>query len=266
MHYRLLFLALLFIPQLAFGAGFAKQSLFLSKSPVIEGESVLIHTVVQNDSTIKFDGSLVISAQKAGGEKAKVGSVAVSIAPQGANTVSVSWKPLAGEYSVVADLTAADGTVVESQTAHFTINEKPKPTTTSNDPFNQSGSEVQSSAEVQAMIAKFSPPLADVSKPIFNTIDSWRAQAGTWLDQGIGWSKKNVGAKSPSEVLGASTQNTSPQSLMGTLSYLAAMFALYFFSILKWLVANTGIFYPVVAIAFLYMLWRLFARFRKPNY
>ena len=256
----------LLLPSVAWGAGFAKQSLFLSKSPVVEGDSVLIYSVVQNDDTAKFDGNLVVFAQKDGGDKEKVGTVAASIAPQGADTVSLSWKPLAGAYTVTAELTQKDGTVVESESARFTINEKPKPASSDNGITSDTNAPVESSADVQAMLAKFVPGISGVSGPLFSSIDSFRAQAAGLLDQGISWSKSKVGVKQPGEVLGASTQNTSPEGIMGTLSYFAGMIALYFFSVLRWVIANAGIFYPVVAIAFLYALWRIFARMRRPQY
>ena len=259
---RLLLVAFLLIPNIVFGAGFAKQSLFLSKTPVTEGESVLIHTVVQNENTQTFDGSLIVFAQKGSNEKERVGTVVVSIAPGGANTVSVSWKPDAGSYTVTAELTDQSNVAVETQTEHFTINEKPKPATL----VDQSNTEVQSSAEVQAMIAKFVPAAADISKPFFDTVDSFRLQAGRVLDQGIGWSKAKVGTQKASDVLGASTKNTTPQGLLGTATYLAGMISLYVFSVLKWIVANSGIFYPVLALGFLYILWRVFAFMRRPRY
>jgi hypothetical protein len=266
MHYlRIAFLGVLLLPNIAFGAGFAKQSLFLSKTPVVEGESVLIHTVVQNDGTTAFNGSLVVFAEPNGGEKEKVGTVAVAIAPEGANTVSVSWKPASGEYTVVAELTGQSGTVVETQSARFTINKKPAAAQT-NELLDQADAPVQSSADVQAMIAKFSPSVAGITEPAFLAIDSLRAKTGGVLDQGITWSKSKVGAKNPGEVLGESAKDTSPQGILGTALYLAAIATLYAFSILKWIVANAGIFYPVLAIAFLYTLWRIFARMRRPRY
>jgi hypothetical protein len=260
------FLCAFFLPSVAFGAGFAKQSLFLSKSPVTEGESVLIHTVVQNDAAATFGGNLVVFAQKDGADKEKIGTVAVSIAPQGANTVSVSWKPAAGSYAVTAELTQNDGTVVESESARFTINEKPKPASASDDITSSIDAQVQSSADVQAMIANFVPGISGISEPFFNSIDSLRVKAGGLLDSGIAWGKTQTGSKKPGEVLGASTQNTTPEGLLGTGSYLAGLIAVYFFSVLKWMVANTGVFYPIIAIAFLYALWRIFARMRRPNY
>jgi hypothetical protein len=259
-------LSLLFLPAVAFGAGFAKQSLFLSKSPIIEGDSVLIYSVVQNNDAVKFDGSLVFFAQKDGGDKEKVGTVAAVIASQGADTVSVSWKPLAGSYTVTAELTQKDGTVVESESEKFTINEKPKPASSEDNSDGNLSAQVQSSADVQAMIAKFVPGLSGVSEPVFSGVDSLRMKAANLLDQGIDWSKSKTDGKKPGEVLGASAQNTSPQGIMTTLSYAAGAAAYYFFSVLKWIVANTGVFYSVVAIAFLYALWRIFAGLRRPNY
>jgi hypothetical protein len=259
--------ALLLLPTLAFGAGFAKQSLFLSKSPVIEGDSVLIHAVVQNDSATAFSGEVVFSAQKGSDTKQKIGSAAASIAPQGAQAVSVSWKPLAGEYKVTASLTAKDGTVVEEESGTFTINQKPKPASIGGQ-TEQNTDEVQSSEEIQSMINKFSPAAGGFLAPGFSTLDSFRTRLNEWLDQGIAWSKNKVGAKTPGKVLGeaATKENISPQGIMGTLTYAAGMAGLYAFSVLKWIVSNAGIFYPVVALGFLYTLWRLFARIRRPSY
>ncbi len=123
MKYIGLGLALVIIlPFSAHAATFAKQSLFLSKTPVTEGDTVLIHAVVANDGTAKFDGDVVFKDADT-----KIGSVAVSIAQGGANAVSVSWKPAAGSHNITAELTASGGAVVESESATFLINEKPKP-------------------------------------------------------------------------------------------------------------------------------------------
>jgi hypothetical protein len=221
---------------------------------------------VQNNDAAQFDGSLVFFAQKDGGDKEKVGTVAVAIAPQGADTISVSWKPLAGSYTVTAELTQKDGTVVESESEKFTISEKPKPASSEDTSAGGISTQVQSSADVQAMIAKFVPGLSSASEPVFSGVDSLRREAADLLNQGIDWSKSKTGGKKPGEVLGASVQNTSPQGIMTTLSYAAGAAAYYFFSALKWIVANTGVFYPVVALAFLYALWRIFAGMRRPNY
>jgi len=258
---------LFLLPQIALGAGFAKQSLFLSKTPVTEGETVLVHAVVQNDTAQKFEGSLVFFAALSGATKEKIGSAAVSIAAGGANTVSVSWTPHAGAYALSAELTAKDSTVVETQTANFTIDKKPDPKTNAEN-FVDQNMPVESSADVQAMLARFAPMLSNPAAPVFGAIDSMRMQAGTWLDKGIEWTKKKVGVNTnPGSVLGvAQEKGASPQGIGETAMYMVAMVGLYVFSVLKWLIANAGIFYPVLALGFLFALWRLFVRFRRPSY
>jgi len=119
---------------------------------------------------------------------------------------------------------------------------------------------------VQAMIAKFSPTVANFVGPTFTTIDSWRSKAGTLFDQGSVWSQKRMGTKAPGEVLGAVTKSPSVPSIFAAISYGAGFAALHVFSVLKWLVANPGIFYPVFAIGFLFTLWKLLSRFRRPSY
>jgi hypothetical protein len=252
------------IPGTALGAGFAKQSLFLSKSPVVEGDTVLIHAVLQNDSTAAFSGEVVFTSQKGSEAKQKVGSAVATIAPQGAQAVSVSWKPLAGEYAVTASLTGKDGKVVEEETGRFTINEKPKPASEGS-AFGQGPGEVQSSDEIQKMINSFSPAVGGFLEPAFSSVDVYRQKVSDWLDQGISWSKARVAAKAPGNVLGESTAG-SPSGIAGTASYVGGTAGLYFFSVLKWIIANAGIFYPVVALSFFYILWRIFARIRRPSY
>lgn len=265
MHYaRAAALALLLLPSIAFGAGFAKQSLFLSKSPVTEGEQVFVHAVVQNDAAAPFDGDLVFST-KTGDTKDKIGSVAVSIAAGGAQAASVSWKPAAGDQTVVAALTQKDGTVVEEESATFSIAKKPMPVVVSTTTLADAGP-VESSADVQAMIAKFSPAFAGVLGPAFQGIDSFRGTANGFLNQGLAWSKNTIGSKKPSEVLGAATSDLSPTGIIGTLSYFGATVATYVILILKWILTHTGVFYPVVAIGFLFAIWKLMAGMRRPRY
>ena len=231
------------LPSFAFAAGFAKESLFLSKSPVIDGETVFIHAVFANESTAAFTGEVVFED----GEE-KVGAVAVSIAPGGAQAVSLSWKPAAGSHLVVAELTAADKTVVEKLSATLVIQAKPKPDTAS-----PSGS-VQSSEGVREVIAGISPGAASAAEPVFATIDNLRQKGADLLDKGIVWAKE-------SEVKGESAEG----GIGGTVLSVVKTFLGYVMEFLRFILNNAGIFYPVVAIAFLYALWRLYKRMRRPR-
>lgn len=249
-----LFATLLFVslasPALA--ATFARQSLFLSRTPVTEGETVLIHTVVANESNVKFVGDVVFKDADT-----KIGSVEASIAAGGANTLSVSWKPAAGTHHVTAELTTSDGTVVEAQSADFTIVEKNKPSTSG----GTAG--VDSSTEIKNKINEILPAAAPVSEPFFSTLDSARATAAKSLDSGISWAKEKTGVNRPSRVLGVST---STPSTMDSVWAIIATVLLYIFSVLRFVVGNAGIFYPAFALLFFYILWRTYKRMRRPSY
>ncbi|MBC7836420.1 hypothetical protein H7X87_01430, partial [Acetobacteraceae bacterium] len=183
-------------PSVAFGATFAKEALFLSKSPVSEGESVLIHAVVSNDSNTKFSGKLLLSE----GETA-IGSVAVVLEAQGAQVTSVSWKPGAGKHTLVAKLTETDGSVVEENSATFTVVSK-------EDTAKENSGDVDSSEGIQNGLAGISPGAANVTAPVFSTIDTLRLKASDALDSATQWAKKS-GSKG--SVLGASTEDSSEQ-------------------------------------------------------
>lgn len=251
--------ALLFVSfaSTASAATFARQSLFLSKTPVTEGDIVLIHTVVANESNVKFMGEVVLKDGDA-----KLGSIAVAIAAGGANAVSLSWKPVHGSHKIVAELTATDGTVVESESETFTIQEKPKPST---ETTTGGVSGVDSSSDIQNKITDVLPAAAIVSQPVFTTLDSARASAAKALDSGIDWAKQKTGNKKPGEVLSASTKAGSG-TMLDTIWLILATLALYIFTVLRFVVGNAGIFYPAFALLFLYVLWRSYKRMRRPSY
>ncbi len=251
---------LVILPLSAHAAGFAKQSLFISKTPVTEGDVVLIHAVVANDNVSTFKGEVVFKDGDS-----KVGTVAVSITAGGANAVSVSWKPLAGTHTIVAELTDPNGTVVESESDTFTVDKKPEPAEDTS--ATDSGTDaVESSAHIQDTLGSYSPAVASATEPVFSVIDSARATIANKLDQGIEWAKVKTGVKKPGQVLGSATESTSPSGFMETMWFVLATITLYALTIARFIVGSAGIFYPVLAILFLYMLWRLFKRFRRPRY
>jgi hypothetical protein len=243
---RFFTLALLFtllLPGFAFAAGFAKESLFLSTSPAREGETVFIHAVVANDSATAFAGDVIFED----GET-KIGTVAVSIAAGGAETISLSWTPAAGTHPVVAELTAKDGAVVEKLSATFAIQAKPKA-----EESTVTASIVEPSDNVQEAIAGISPGLASASEPAFTAIDGLRQKGAVALDKGIAWAK--------------SSDDTNENSgIGGTILNIVKTLLTYLMEILRFILGNAGIFYPAFAIAFLYFLWRTYKRFRRPSY
>lgn len=255
MKYGVLALGLLLAPSFVCAAGFAKQSLFLSKTPVTQGDTVLIHAIVSNDATTKFSGTLTLHD-----EAGAIGSVPVSLAAGEAGVVSVSWKPSGGSHTVTAELIDSTGArEQESSTFHIATPAQPAAA--------QTAAAVDSSQNIQQAIANISPGVAQATQPVFAAIDAGRAQASAALDQGISWAKAQI--QTPGQVLSAQTQKTSTSTAQGigaTLWTVMTTLVLYTLSVLQFIIGNAGLFYPVVVILFFYILWRLYRRSRRPAY
>jgi len=189
-----------------------------------------------------------------------VGGAAVSIAPGGAEAASVSWKPTSGSHSVTAELTAKDGTIAASEEATFNVQEKPKP----EDTTTPASTTVESSTKIKEVVASISPGVADAATPVFATIDSLRQKGVEALEKSSTWTKNKIGE---GEVKGADTeQKTEGGGIVGTATTIGATLLLYVLSILTFLLSNAGVFYPVLAVLFLFALWRIFKRIRRPSY
>jgi hypothetical protein len=138
----LMLLALAVYPEATRGAGFAKDPIFLSRSPVTEGQSVRVYAVVSNTDTAAFVGSLVFYDGDS-----KIGSSDINLAAGATQTASVSWIPNAGAHQLNAKLIAKNGTVSEQVNGTFTIQSKPKPISATPSGNTQSATTISSSAE-----------------------------------------------------------------------------------------------------------------------
>lgn len=250
------------LPSCALAAGFAKDSLFLSRSPVTAGDNVRIYAIVANDDTTAFSGTVVLTD----GSQI-IDSVPVSIEAGGTQTASAPWTPTAGTHTITANLTSSTGTVVEEESASFTIAAPPTNTTSTSD-TSQDAAAVSSSAPIQQDIADVSPQAASASQPLFTVLDSARSSAADILDSQIAATQTKL-ATTPKAglVLGASTTAdpiiTNP---WGTFWFVLYTIYLYILTILLWLVDNAGVFYPLLALLFFYGLWRTYRYFRRPRY
>ena len=247
---------LLFIlaPSLAFAAGFAKQSMFLSQSTVTEGETVFIYATIENDTPSYFTGTLKFSD-----DSGPIGQTAVSLSSGVANTVSVSWTPKAGQHDVTAKLEKQDGTVVESEDSIFFVNSKPSPaaasgaaTSTASSTDSLASTTVESSQPLQNWIHEKAPGAASLTGSMFSTLDKARAAGARELNRGTDWSTNTLAGASKAQ---GGWQNT--------LWLIFATLALYVCSALSYVLTNIGVFYPVLAVVFLFILWRLFRMARR---
>lgn len=245
--------ALFLVPTLAWAAEFATQSIYLSKDHVTEGQTVLIHAVVSNEIDLAFTGTLTFADASS-----TIGSVPVSLAAGESSVASVSWKPLAGSHAISATLKDNKGNTVENQSQTFLVDpdpNKPVPEATSTPAL------IEPSTSIQEGIGSLSPQAESYAQPVFNAIDSARSSAATVLDQQLAATKAKVGP-GPS-VLGAQTQKSG--ALDSTWHILTTLY-FYLLTLLRFVVGSAGVFYPLLAIAFLWALWRTFRHFRRPAY
>lgn len=255
---------LLLAPSFAFAATFAQSPIFLSSTPAVEGEKVRVYVVVSNDTDVSFTGTVSITA-----DGAKLGSPAVTLAAGAAQTVSVSWTPTAGDHTVVGQLVANDGTAGQQISQKFTVEKLPEPETTSPQQSKTVGG-VETSANIQNSIGAVSPAAEKYTAPVFKVIDSGRVFAAEELAKAIDWSKQQISTSSkkvspfvsaPSSSSTADTQKGT--GLAGGAWNIFATVVLYVLSVLLYLVSHAGFFYPILAVAFFYILWRLWKRYRR---
>jgi len=243
-------------PTFVFAVGFAKQSIFLSTATPTEGQTVLIYASVSNPATTTFNGTLHIKD-----EASEIGSVPVSLKAGGADSVSVSWKPNAGNHTITAALKDSSGSTIEENRETFSIAATQSASTGgSSNPFNFSGTQsadVQPSTPIQESITNVVPAVAEYTAPVLDAIDSGRTIAAKQLDNALTWSKSQIATTSK-----AATADKDA-SLMQTAWNILATVILYIVTILLYIVTNVGIFYPLLAVLFLYTLWRLWRKYRR---
>lgn len=259
----ILLLALALSPTLVFAAGFAKQSLFLSRSSVTEGDTVLVHAVVSNETPVKFSGTLTFKDASS-----TIGSLPVSLAADEGSVISSSWKPAAGSHAVVAELKDSGGAVVETQKATFVIAAKPAPSPAVTGTSGNSAAAIESSAGIQQNIAQIAPPVETYVKPVFTAIDSARSAAADVLDGQLASTKTKLGpdAGDPGAVLGAEATKNAAKDPWSAFLFMLQTLYFYLLTLVRFVIGSAAIFYPILMLLFLYLIWRGFRRFRRPAY
>jgi len=252
-------LLLFLLPSFALGAGFATQSVFLSKNPVTEGDTVRIYAIVSNTDTATFAGSLAFKEASA-----VIGTSKITLAAGAAQTVSTAWKPLAGNHIITATLQTTEGKTVEILSETFTIAPSPILKTSEDtraSPANAAA--VESSAWIQDKIGGLSPAAQKTTAPAFSVIDSARDSAASFLNGQLASTKKNLAKQSSPVPTSNPDGSVKTPDAMGSAWFVVYTIYLYILTILLFILSNASVFYPVLAIVFLYFLWRMFKKFRR---
>jgi hypothetical protein len=159
--------------------------------------------------------------------------------------------------------TKTDGAVPVTFTLYIAAKPKPQPEPA---PDPNAAAVVGSSASIQQGIGSISPTAEQYAHPVFSTIDSARSSAADVLDHQLTSTKARIAPDSPGEVLGAEAVKNSGSHPMGTVMYILYTLYFYLLTLLRFIVGSAGVFYPLLAVAFLYMLLRGFRLVRRPRY
>jgi hypothetical protein len=256
-------LAIFLLPSIAFAAGFAKQSIFLSTDSPTEGDSVFVYVVLYNDTNQPFTGLLKIYDTDG-----TIGTSSVALLAGKAETAAIPWQPAAGTYVLNATLLTPDGaTTIESESASFVVAPQPEPATTQASTGNGgAGMSIQSSTPLEQFIASFSPAVASGTAPVFSAIDSGRDATGQVLGAATTWAEQQAVPKETSGQKLTSTTTPAVASVVQATVTSSATALAWLLMALHYGVANIGIFYPVIVLLFFFFMWRLWRRMRRPRY
>lgn len=153
------------------------------------------------------------------------------------------------------------GVQTEELSATFTIAAKPSPAGVA------SNTSVGSSADIQQKIADVSPAVAEATAPAFVLLDGGRGSVATFIDQQIADTKQKLSTTETTtsgSVAGIQTEKI-PDPMSGFWYALYTLY-LYLLTLLRFIVGSAAVFYPLLAIIFIYGLWRLYRRMRRPAY
>ena len=224
---------------------------------------VHLYAIVANPTDAKFSGQVQFTEGPT-----DIGSMSVSLAPGATQTASVLWKPAAGNHTIEATLKADDGTVAQKTSQTFSVKAPPPPQTPEVPGANSAA--VESSQAIQTQISNVSPQVGAAVAPAFNFVDGVRQSIAQATDNQIAQVEPKIvpvplpgstGSPQSGQVEGAQTQAPS-----GTGGWIQAVgYTLYFYVLVlvRFVVGSAAVFYPVVAVAFLWFMWRMFSRFRR---
>lgn len=158
-----------------------------------------------------------------------------------------------------------DGSTPVTFTLYVTPKPKPAPIVATT---SQTAAAIESSDNIQQSIGQLSPQAEGYAKPVFTLLDGARNSMADALDNQLATTKEKLGpnAGSPGEILGSEATKNAGQNPIGAFWYIVQTLYFYLLTVLRFIIGSAGIFYPVVAVAFLYFLWRMFRRFRRPAY
>lgn len=264
-----LFLAALLAPlsTLAATTGFSADPVWISATPVVEGDTVLIHAALTNGEREPLTGTVVFRD-----EGIAIGSVPISLKRNEARVVSVSWSPKAGSHELAVELANAsqeDAGRTETLKVIVASKEAGKPSAAAAAGLSLSPDPTfTDSSDIQGMVAGISTDAADIVAPVLDTVDSWRKAGSDFLSKQSSDAKQQLAdITAKKEALKEQdSKEAASESRTLTLWQVLRTVLLYIYQAFNMLVSKAGIFYPVLALAILFFLYKGYQRVRRPSY
>jgi hypothetical protein len=263
--------ALLASPLFTFAApsGFSHEPIWLSSTPVAEGDTVLIHAALTNGGDAPLTGTLVFRD-----EGKTLGSVPVSLKEDEARVVSVSWAPKAGVHEVAVELTnPSQEAAKRTETLRVVVasKEASRPAEAAAAASLASvGTDTSytDSTKIQGAILGISSTAGELVGPVLDIVDEWRKDGNAYLTEKSAATKAEVEALN--EKKKALAEDTSDgakkERRSATMWQIGKTLLLYIYQGLTMLISKAGIFYPFAALAFFFFLFKLYQRLRRPSY
>ncbi len=238
-------------------AGFPDKPLWLSNIRPASGEGISLSTVLYNGTTAKAEGTLTFLI-----DDTKLTSQNVSLAAQSSSVVSAKWVAVAGTHSFSARFATASGTAtaVQQQTSaiQITVAEPPPPSALEQN--------VGKAATVAGQFASSSAPFVQkVAQAVFTQTEAVRNAGINYLEKKVDApAAKKADPKDTSNTTGFSSttspdaSNTAGSTLhnIGQAALAASLFTMRSFYL----------FYPILALIFLFALYWAARKIRRPHY
>lgn len=159
--------------------------------------------------------------------------------------------------------TKQDGATPVTLTLYIAAKPKPAPEPAA---LANAATPVEASTGIQDGIGKLSPTIEAYSQPVFSMLDSARTSAAGTLDNQLASTRARLAPATPGDVLGAEAVKDPASHPTGTVMYILNTLYFYLLTLLRFIIGSAAVFYPVFAVAFLYVLWRGFRLVRRPRY
>lgn len=258
------------LPAFSFAsAGFPSQAIWVSKTAAVEGETLVVSTVVYNSENESLHGTLVFTS-----DGTRIGAREFEIGSGGSQIHSIEWKPKRGKHRIAASIEGTSQPLSERQTGEIEITVTaplpPSATERAISTATQVGGALVQSAGTIASSSK--PIVLGVAKSIADILEPLRQKGVVRLEnylataaqsgrgaaaKPISQAGKELSATRKGTTLGTSTENTKSSDISGIVQTAAAG-ALFVFK-------NAFIFYPFLAFLFFLVLYLFARRIRRPK-